>query len=164
MATSEKVLKVREFLKAKGFNASKVSVRQDPCTYSVEVVATIRSLDVPYAVVKEALDLVHSTRTCEASGESLLGGNTYTDIRYAEGLLEPLVAAREAEIVALAVGEWKVIEHVQVSRENENEYELVYTPKGDGVEAYAVGRFICKAWKAGGAASALVNFLVKGKA
>jgi len=157
--SSEKVEKVRDFLKSKGFNARQVSVRQDPCTYSVAVTATIRDLAVPYAVVKEALDLVHSTRTCEVSGEPLLGGNTYTEIRYADGLLSPLIKAREAELADLKVGEWKVIEDgkIQIDRETDTTYHLwAIQPNGCG---HHVGR----AWGLNSTAEAVVNYCLKGK-
>jgi hypothetical protein len=125
MGTRERVEELRAAYKAKGWNAKKITVKRRPCTYSSEIVVTIRSLEVPYKEAKEMLEEHRSVRYCEMSGETLLGGNTYTNIEYVRELREPLEKVWEAEIAKLAVGEAVTLEGVEVRRETENEYCLL---------------------------------------
>lgn len=92
MATAkEKAAKIREELKALGYGRKEVSVRCRRVTYSSAIEVTIRALGVSMEKVKDVALKAKSVRYCEASGEILLGGNTYVDVSYAHEL-EPAFA------------------------------------------------------------------------
>lgn len=69
-----------------GYNARMVSIRERPCTYSWAYTVTIRDPKVNYRKVKQAVSSFEEQRYCEASGEPLLGANTYVDVEIADGV------------------------------------------------------------------------------
>ena len=86
--------RMRAALKAAGFKTTQVSVRS-PHYGSYNV--TIRSADVSILKVEEIVGSFEKIDRCQASGEILLGGNTYVDVSYADDVIAPL----KAEITAL---------------------------------------------------------------
>jgi hypothetical protein len=78
--------RLRAALKQAGFNARQVSVRHDHSTLRV----TIRDASVSLAKVQEIAGAFESVRRCEASGEILLGGNTYVDTAYDDKVIQSL--------------------------------------------------------------------------
>lgn len=100
--------KIRAALKIAGYNARKVTVRE-PHYGSVTV--TIRDASVRISAVKEIAKGFEKIHRCEASGETLLGGNTYVDVEYLDTIIEPIakdiaaqLAAKPGHVVALAEG------------------------------------------------------------
>jgi hypothetical protein len=92
MTGKEKAAEIRKALKQRGWSSRKVSVRCEPCTYSREIVCSIKDPGVPADVVREIAEQYKSVRYCEVSGELLSGGNTYITVGYDREVLEPLVA------------------------------------------------------------------------
>jgi len=99
---------LRAALKAAGFNARRVTVREDGCTLRV----TIRDAAAPRSTVAAIADRFRQVRYDHATGEILCGGNTFVDVRYLDALVAPvadvvaalLAGAADGEIVALAGG------------------------------------------------------------
>jgi len=98
VSAREAVVAIRAALKARGWNQRKVSVRVRPCTYSSAISATIYDASVPLAEVKAIVDQHRHVRRCEITGDILEGGNTYTDVEYELGVLDPLTAEITARI------------------------------------------------------------------
>ncbi len=86
--------RVRAAFKAAGFNTRQVSVASPRGNVKV----TVRSLLVPFAWAKELAGQAESVRYCEASGEMLLGGNTFVDVEHSE-LCRNQLAARYLGVV-----------------------------------------------------------------
>lgn len=80
---------VRDALKKElGLTNRQVSVRSDYNSVSV----TVKAPGVPFNKVREIANRVRRVRYCEASGEPLLGGNTYVNVS-----VSPDVVAAEIE-------------------------------------------------------------------
>jgi len=162
MSTKEKAEALRKAYKAKGWNSRMITVRVRSVTYSMAIDVTIRSAAVNYAEAKAMLLELESRRWCEASGEELLGGNTYVGIEYAKEVLEPVCAKYKELIAPLEPGEWKEIDGVEVSREKDepNTYHLVamHADGMSGTNLYGRG-----CWGAAGAAEGLALFKLKGQ-
>jgi hypothetical protein len=84
---------LRAALKQAGFNARRISVRHDHSTLR----ATIRDASVSLTKVQQIAGAFESIWRCEATGEILLGGNCYVDVKYDDKVIEPL----KTEITAL---------------------------------------------------------------
>jgi hypothetical protein len=80
---------LRAALKAAGFNARRVTVRQNHSTLYV----TIRDAWTSLTQVKAIADKFEVVRRCEASGEILCGGNIFVNVRYTDELVKPAQAA-----------------------------------------------------------------------
>jgi hypothetical protein len=80
---------LRAALKAEGFNARCVTVRQHYSTLHV----TIRDAWVSLTRVKKIADKHSVVRRCEATGEILCGGNTFVAVAYSHELVDPAKAA-----------------------------------------------------------------------
>jgi hypothetical protein len=80
---------LRAALKAAGFNARRVTVRQNHSTLDV----TIRDAWASLSEVKAIADKFRVVHRCQATGEILCGGNTFVDVRYTDELVEPAKAA-----------------------------------------------------------------------
>jgi len=80
---------LRASLKAAGFNARRVTVRDNHSTLYV----TIRDAWASLTEVKAIADEFRVVHRCEATGEILCGGNTFVDVRYTDELIEPTKAA-----------------------------------------------------------------------
>lgn len=84
MSVQDAVLAIRAAFKARGWTQRQVSVRRDPCTHSSSITATIRDATIAHSAVQQIVGEHTHIRRDEASGEILSGGNTFTDVRYAE--------------------------------------------------------------------------------
>jgi hypothetical protein len=80
---------LRAALKAAGFNARRVTVRQNHSTLYV----TIRDAWASLTKVKAIADQFRVVQHCHATGEILGGGNTFVDVRYTDELVKPVQAA-----------------------------------------------------------------------
>ena len=87
--------RLRAALKQAGFNARRVSVRHDHSTLRV----TIRDASASLTQVEAVAGPFESVRRCQATGEILLGGNCYVDVKYAPDVVKPL-KAELAELLA----------------------------------------------------------------
>jgi hypothetical protein len=85
--------RLRAALKQAGFNARRVSVRHDDSTLQV----TIRDASVSLTQVEAVAGPFETVRRCESTGEILLGGNCFVDVKYAPDVVKPL----KAELAAL---------------------------------------------------------------
>ena len=83
--SAEKAKKIREELKAAGWNRTKISVRS-PHWGSIYV--TIKDPEVPIKKVEKIALAYESISRCEITHEILLGGNTYVDVKYADETVE----------------------------------------------------------------------------
>lgn len=67
-------------IKALGYNQRQVSVRERPGGYSYSFTVTVRDAVVDMGAVEDAVYPFKSSSYCEASGEPLMGGNTYISV------------------------------------------------------------------------------------
>jgi hypothetical protein len=89
--------RLRAALKQAGFNVRRVSVRHDHSTLRV----TIRDASASLTQIEAVAGPFESVRRCQATGEILLGGNCYVDVKYASDVVKPL-KAELAELLAAA--------------------------------------------------------------
>lgn len=87
--------KIRTALKSAGFNGRVVTVREP---HYGDVVVTIRSADVRISEVSRVAKEFEAIHRCEHSGEILLGGNVYVDVRYHGDVLKSLADEVERRI------------------------------------------------------------------
>lgn len=80
---------LRAALKAEGFNARCVTIRQSHSSLHV----TIRDASASLSKVKAIADKFSVVRHCEATGEILCGGNTFVNVAYSDDLVAPAKAA-----------------------------------------------------------------------
>lgn len=88
---------LRAAIKASGYSARRVTVRLDNNTLRV----TIRDAAVSIAAVKAIAASFENIDRCQATGEILLGGNTFIDVNYVDSVVAP-VAAQVQEILNAA--------------------------------------------------------------
>lgn len=86
---------IRTALKVAGFNARQVSVKDR--SYG-DIKVTVRDVTVAISKVEAICASFENVRRCEGSGEILLGGNTYVEVRYADDVVAPVTAAVAAII------------------------------------------------------------------
>jgi hypothetical protein len=99
---------LRAALKQAGFNARRVTARQDHSTLRV----TIRDASVSLTKVQAIAGAFESVSRDHKTGEILCGGNTFVRVEYADALVDPVKAtifavldpAPNDEYVALAGG------------------------------------------------------------
>jgi len=96
---------LRAALKAAGFNARRVSVREDHSTLRV----TIRDASASLSKVADIAEPFEKVHRCEASGEILCGGNVYVQVAYAKEVVEPVRAAILAVLEPAPLGEWVAV-------------------------------------------------------
>lgn len=87
MTTRETAKTIRVALKSNGWNSRKVSVRVRDLGISSAVDITIKCASVNPAKVREIVEGHQHIDRCEISGEILGGGNLYTSIDFAPGVL-----------------------------------------------------------------------------
>ena len=108
---------LRAALKAAGFNARRVSVREHHSTLRV----TVRDPSASLTRVKKIAAPFESVRHCQATGEILSGGNTFLSCEYSDALVAPIKVAIAKVLDAAPQDEYvTVIEDfraVKVSRE-----------------------------------------------
>jgi hypothetical protein len=79
---------LRAALKKAGYNARRVTVRQRHCTLYV----TIRDASASLTKVKAIAHQFESVSRDHATGEILLGGNTFVQVEYTDALVDPVKA------------------------------------------------------------------------
>lgn len=102
MATTNTVQALRAALKAAGFNARRVTVRESYSSLNV----TIRDAAVSLSAVESIAKKFSVVRYCEKTGEILSGGNTFVNVAYADELVEPAKAAILVVLRPAADDEW----------------------------------------------------------
>jgi hypothetical protein len=74
--------KVRQALRAElGITSKQVTVRGRKCTYSHTVEVDVVAPGVNFAAVEAIALRIERVRRCEASGDTLLGGNVYVQVK-----------------------------------------------------------------------------------
>lgn len=92
---------IRAELKAAGFNARQVSVKD---RHYGDIKVTVRDIAVPLSAV-EAIAMKHQNiRRCESSGEILCGGNTSVEVVYDRNVIAPVAEAIAAIISSTECG------------------------------------------------------------
>jgi len=72
----------KELVKALNIPAKAINIRREHCGYSESIKCTVKDLRVSVEAVKNYLDQYREIDYCEASGEILMGGNTYVSAQY----------------------------------------------------------------------------------
>jgi hypothetical protein len=79
---------IRDAFKALGWNNRKVSVKHRYCGYSDAIDITIKSFDIDVKKAEDIAKSKQSIRYDEATGEILMGANTFVNVRFDNELLE----------------------------------------------------------------------------
>jgi hypothetical protein len=79
--------RIRDGLKAAGYNSRKVSVTEEPGGLEYCMNVRIKDDGVDAEKVKEIAEKERKVDRCEVSGEVLAGGNTYVFVHGYEGYL-----------------------------------------------------------------------------
>lgn len=88
MTSFDTVQQIREELKKNGFNRTLVTVKNMPCGYSTSIQVTVRKLSISLKEI-EAIVLPFSyVDYDERTHEVMMGGNTYINCSYRDGLIE----------------------------------------------------------------------------
>lgn len=95
---------LRAALKAAGYNARKVTVRDRGGSTHTSLHVTIRDASVSLSKVRAIAAPHEHVRRDPASGEILLGGNTYLDVEYVDALVAPIKESFAAKIAAVPEG------------------------------------------------------------
>jgi len=103
VTTTDRAAIIRAALKAKGWNARKVSVRADYYSMGSSLHVTIKDADVPLAVV-EAIANEHESIDRDQFGDILSGGNRFVHVRYSSEA-NAVLTARYLPVVAAAAAE-----------------------------------------------------------
>lgn len=82
----ESAKELRSKLKEIGYNRNMVSVTSDYDSINV----TVKSIEVDFKKVEKLANSYESFRTDERTGEILLGGNTYVNVKYSDTLKDEL--------------------------------------------------------------------------
>ena len=98
MTTKERAKAIRAALKAKGWNAKKISVRVHSYSMGASINVTIKDASIARKVVEAVASSYQEVSRCAYSGEILGGGNTYVSVSYASGALDGLKAIFRAEL------------------------------------------------------------------
>ena len=125
-------------LKALGYNSTQVSVRRENCGYSSSYTLTIRHPDVNRAKVVEIEKKHESVSICQASGEVLMGGNTYIDVSLTEEVRKAWTAKylpwAQAALARIESGEVKAGHGTRI---DDKERFIVFAYQ-EGVKRYKV--------------------------
>jgi len=133
---------LRAALKAAGFNARRVTVREKHSTLYV----TIRDAWASLTEVKTIADKFRVVHRCQATGEILGGGNTFVEVGYADELVGPAKAAILVVLDPALHDQWVTVlgdfRAMKVSRECGATYPdevRIEGPGFDGCNAMACG-------------------------
>lgn len=91
---------LRSALKAAGYKANQVTVRDRGGSVDTSLEVTIRSAAVSVSAVTAIANKVSVVNRCTATGEILGGGNTFVTVSYSRDLIAPIQASIEAQILA----------------------------------------------------------------
>jgi hypothetical protein len=92
---------LRAALKSAGFNARRVTVREDDCTLRV----TIRDAAASITEVNAVAAPFERIRRCQATGVIIVGGSVYVEVAYSNEVLAPVQAAIVAILESAPVGQ-----------------------------------------------------------
>ena len=98
MTTKERAKAIRKALKAKGWNAKKISVRVHSYSMGASINVTIKDASIARKTVEAIANGFQRIDRCAYSGEILGGCNTYVSVSYASGSLDGLKAIFRAEL------------------------------------------------------------------
>jgi len=87
-SAAEDAVSIRAALKAKGWNARKISVRSESYSMGSSITVTILAAGIPRATVKEIAERFSRVRYCEVTGEILSGGNRYVRVTFDQDLIQ----------------------------------------------------------------------------
>jgi hypothetical protein len=129
---------LRAALKSAGFNARRVTVRENYSTLYV----TIRDAWASLTEVKAIAEKFRVVHHCEATGEILGGGNTFVDVRYTDELVEPAKAAILVVLDPAPDDQWVTVlgdfRAVKVSRQAGATYPDEVRIEGPGFDGNAM--------------------------
>jgi hypothetical protein len=91
--STETAAAIRADLKARGWTARTVSVRNESYSMGSTVHVTIKDPDVPLATVAELARAHEHVHYCESTGEVLCGGNTHVSVSYDRAAIRPVAEA-----------------------------------------------------------------------
>ena len=121
---------VAEYLKSKGYNRTKVSVKHEYCGYSDRYIVTVKDASIPLKDIETLVKKFESIDRDEATGEILSGGNTYIHVNYSEKAVEKVLheyADKVDDILTDCWDNWG--DSISVGKGLE-----IYFPKGYGYE------------------------------
>jgi len=125
---------LRAALKAAGFNARRVTVRQSHSSLYV----SIRDAGASLSEVEAIANKFSVVRRCEATGEILSGGNTFVNVAYTDELVEPAKAAILVVLSPAPHDEWVTVlgdfRAVKVSRQRGATYPDEVRIEGPGFD------------------------------
>lgn len=73
---------IKNYLKTKGINTSKISIKKSPCGYSERFNITLKDIDINIDEVSNLVKGFEEIDYDERTGEILQGGNTYIFVEY----------------------------------------------------------------------------------
>ena len=103
--------KLREDLKAKGWNSRQVSVKSGSSRYDTRIDVTIKDITIPIHEVEEVAKKYEEIERCQASDEILAGCNTYVFVAYDWNVRQAAIEARKEKAAKL----WKLVDDVEPS-------------------------------------------------
>lgn len=103
--TNAPAARLRLALRAAGYNARQVTVRDGGGSMSTALKVTVRVAGVSVSAIEKIAGAMRQVRHCAATGEILSGGNTFVDVAYAPEVYASLAATYAA---ALAAGQTKI--------------------------------------------------------
>lgn len=89
---------VADFLKTKGYNRTKVSVKHSYYGYDDGYKVTVKDVSIPLEKIKELVLKFRSVDYDERSGEILSGGNTYVDVEYDKNVVKDALNKYEKKV------------------------------------------------------------------
>jgi hypothetical protein len=129
---------LRAALKAAGFNARCVTVRQSHSSLYV----SIRDAWVSLSEVEAIANKFSVVSRCAATGEILCGGNTFVNVSYTAELVEPTKAAILVVLNPAADDEWVTVlgdfRAIKVSRQRGATYPDEVRMEGPGFDGNAM--------------------------
>jgi hypothetical protein len=125
---------LRAALKAAGFNARRVTVRQ---SYS-SLYVSLRDAGASLSEVEAIANKFSVVSRCEATGEILSGGNTFVNVAYTDEIVEPAKAAILVVLNPAPHDEWVTVlgdfRAVKVSRQRGATYPDEVRIEGPGFD------------------------------
>ena len=121
---------VAEYLKSKGYNRTKVSVKHEYCGYSDRYIVTVKDASIPLDDIKALVQKFSSVDRDERTGEILSGGNTYIHVNYSEKAVEKVLheyADKVNDILTDCWDNWGDIITIEKGLQ-------IFFPKGYGYE------------------------------
>lgn len=108
--TTEAAATIRAALKARGWNARKVSVRASSYSTGSSIRVEIKSADVPLSIVEAIANGEEQIDRCGITGEILSGGNRFVTVQYDPAALRELVEPIDALLAAVEYDPGQIVE------------------------------------------------------